>query len=66
MATLRRAASNSLNEIEYKGFRHCEGQIQPSWKSHGNWLPINLSTGQKIRQDKQDEQDYFIFHHGKS
>jgi len=25
-----------------------------------------LSTGQKIRQDKQDEQDYFIFHHGKS
>jgi hypothetical protein len=27
---------------------------------------LNLSTGQKIRQDKQDEQDYFIFHHGKS
>jgi len=25
-----------------------------------------LSTGQKIRQDKQDEQDYFVFHHGKS
>ena len=27
---------------------------------------ILFSTGQKIRQDKQDEQDYFIFHHGKS
>jgi len=27
---------------------------------------VRLSTGQKIRQDKQDEQDYFIFHHGKS
>ena len=26
----------------------------------------DLSTGQKIRQDEQDEQDYFIFHHGKS
>ncbi len=29
-------------------------------------LTQELSTGQKIRQDKQDEQDYFIFHHGKS
>ncbi len=33
---------------------------------------IDLSTGQEIRQDKGypmdnlDEQDYFIFHHGKS
>jgi len=27
---------------------------------------LYFSTGQKIRQDKQDEQDYFIFHHGKS
>jgi len=25
-----------------------------------------LSAGQKIGQDKQDEQDYFVFHHGKS
>ncbi len=41
-------------------------------KTEGRWdctpLTINkeLSTGQKIRQDKQDEQDYFAFHHGKS
>jgi len=31
-----------------------------------NFFISFLSTGQKIRQDEQDEQDYFIFHHGKS
>ncbi len=35
-------------------------------KSGGSVDKWYLSTGQKIRQDKQDEQDYFIFHHGKS